>query len=114
MAVIGVTRSSPGVNIQKFFWETLTSDDTATAVQPNGRVSGSIQVTGDFGINAVCALQGTNDGTNWADLNDLAGTAISLSAAGVQCFQDINVLQIRPNVTAGTAEDLDVTIILRE
>lgn len=114
MATITHVSSSPGVNIQKFFWETLTSDDTATGVQVNGRVNGSIQVTGDFGTNAVCALQGTNDGTNWADLSDLAGTAISLSAAGIQVFQDINVLSIRPNVTAGTAEDLDVTVILRE
>ena len=43
MATITAVQSSLGWNIKKYFWETLTSADTATSVLPQGRVHGSIQ-----------------------------------------------------------------------
>lgn len=112
MATITPVRSSPAWNIEKLFWETLTSADTATALQIHGIVSGSMQVTGTFG-GGVAVLQGTNDGTNYADLLDVNGNAVSFSVAGIVDFRT-SALSIRPATSGGTADDVDVTIILRQ
>lgn len=111
MATITPVRSSPAWNIEKIFWETLTENDTATAVVPAGRIRGSVQVTGTFG-SATVVLQGSNDGTNYATLEDNAGNAISLTAAGLADFS-ADCLQIRPSASGGTGQDVDITVILR-
>ena len=113
MATITPVRSSEGANIEKVFWETLTTADTATAVIPQGvtGVVGSVQVTGTFG-SGTCVLQGSNDGTNYVTLKDTAGNDISLTAAGMVDFSTA-ALYIRPSTSGGTADDLDVTVILR-
>ncbi len=111
MATITPVRSSPAWNIEKILWETLKTADTATSMQINGVINGSVQMTGTFG-GAVVVLQGTNDGTIYADLLDVNGNAISFDVDGIVDFRT-NALAIRPDSSGGAADDVDVTVILR-
>lgn len=90
-----------------------TADSAPTAVEAGGfqPVFGSLQAIGTFGGGTV-KLQGSNDGTNYADLNDVTGTAIGLTAAGAVEFST-TMRYIRPLVTGGSGDDIDVFIALR-
>lgn len=113
MATISFVRTSPQYNIEKIFWETLTSSDTAVSFTPQGLagMAGSVQVTGTFG-SGTCVLQGSNDGVNWTTLKDTNGSAISFVSDGMAEFSTA-ALMVRPSTSGGTADDLDVTVILR-
>ncbi len=111
MATITPTRSSPARNIEKVVWASQATGDTATGIQPNGIVRGSVQFTGTFG-GATAVLQGSNDGTNWATLKDRTGTAISATAAGMFDIET-GALQIRPSTSGGTADSITTTFIQR-
>jgi gamma-glutamyltranspeptidase len=113
MATITPVRSSPAWNVEKVFWETLTTADTATEIQPAALsgLFGCVQVTGTFG-SGTCVLQQSNDGTNWTTVKDTDGNAISFTAAGMANFGTA-ALFLRPSTSGGTSDDLDVTLILR-
>lgn len=78
---------------------------TAVGYEPGYRVgraqSLSVQVNGTFGTSGALQIQGSNDGTNWYQLADLGGTAISFTAAGYKGIRDFPVW-IRPAITAGS------------
>lgn len=91
-------------------WEALANGDTGEALeQPFPSLC--MQVLGTFGTGGSVKLQGSNDGgTTWADLNDLDGTAIAVTAAGMVQVRE-RPLAVRPNVTAGDGTTaLDVHI----
>lgn len=113
MADITPVRSSIQYNIEKIFWETLTTGDTAIYITPMGAapICGSVQVTGTFG-SGTFALQGSNDGTNWVTLKDTAGNDATLTAAGLIDFSTACAF-VRPSTSGGSSDDLDVTMILR-
>lgn len=72
-----------------------------------------MQVTGTFG-GATIILQGSNDGTNWFGLNNVAGsTAISFTAAGgAQVIE--RPRYIRPFLSvAGAGATIAATLLLR-
>lgn len=102
---------APGVNTVT--WETLTEADTGAAFAPGSTdpLAGSVQVIGTFG-GATVILQGSNDGTNWVGLNDVAGNAISLTAAGAAEFSTA-MAYIRPSASGGSSQDVDVIVSLR-
>ena len=114
MATISPVRSQPaGYGVEKVLWETLTENDTASAIIPSSTapVVGSVQVTGTFG-SATVVLQGSNDGSNFFTLNGTDGNAISLTAAGGADFS-VGCLHIRPSASGGTGQDVDITVIFR-
>lgn len=113
MATITPTRSEAAYNVEQILWETLTSADTATAIQPAGLapLAGSVQATGTFG-GATITMQISNDNTNWATLKDATGAALTFSAAGIADFST-SARYIRPSSSGGTSDDVDVTMILR-
>lgn len=113
MATIAAVRSSPGPNIEQAFWEALTENDTATRITPAGVASffASVQVTGAFG-GATVVLQGSNDGSNWINLSDVDGSAISITGAGGVQFNSA-YLYLRPFASGGTSQDVDITLIMR-
>ncbi len=61
----------------------------------------SVQVTGNFGTGGTVVVEGSNDGVNWATLNDLGGTALSFTAAGLRGVRE-RVKWLRPRLSAGT------------
>lgn len=98
-ALVGVTAQ----------WSGLATGDDGAAYATNGKEK-SVQVTGTFGGGTV-AMQGSNDGTNWVALNDIAVIAnpCSFTSTGLK-----GILQmpkyVRPVVTGGTASAIIVTL----
>jgi len=113
MATISPVDASLGPGLETVTWSTLTENDTAASYEPGSLkpLAGSIQVTGTFGGSTV-VLQGSNDNTNFVDLNDTNGTAISLTAAGAAEFSTA-MAYIRPSASGGTSQDLDIVISMR-
>ena len=58
-----------------------------------------VQVTGTFDT-ATITIQGSNDGTNWATMNDETGSALTFTAAGLKSILE-RPLFVRPIAGAG-------------
>lgn len=102
-----------GIVAVDVLWETLNAANT-TGVAWENKLAGDVcvQAVGTFD-SATLLLQGSNDGTNWFGLNDPAGTAISLTADGME-----QVLEapryLRPSHSGGLgSEDIDCRIYAR-
>lgn len=108
------TPSIPVSGVELHTYDNLdTNDSSPTAIQAGGSSTaiGSIQAVGTFGGGTV-KLQGSNDNSNWVDLKDTSGTAIGLTADGAAEFSTAMVY-IRPLITGGSGDDVDVFISLR-
>lgn len=77
---------------------TMTNADGAPIAYPG--FATSVQVTGNFGAGGTVLIEGSNDGTNYVTLTDLAAAALSITAAGIKTIRE-NVAYIRPRVSAG-------------
>ena len=82
-------------------WSGLLNTDTGDAQGLSHWLTKAVQATGTFGVGGSVAIEGSNDGTNWAALRDSTGTAIALTALTI--IRDVleNTRFIRPRVTAG-------------
>ena len=61
-------------------WAGVTSADTCAAFEGSDFSDRSVQIEGTF-ASATVVLKGSNDGTNYQNLTDPQGNAISKSAA---------------------------------
>jgi hypothetical protein len=113
MATIIPTTVEEQVRAAAYRWTDYSTADTSTPIKVQNMqgLAGSVQVTGTFG-GATITLQGSNDGTNFVTLKDSAGTAISVTAAGMAEFSTA-ALYLKPTSTGGTADNVTVTVILR-
>lgn len=94
----------------KFFWETVTKDDTCAPASVPEHTVKSLQVTGTFDSASV-ALQGSNDGTNYAALNAVVGTPLAIAAAGIKSPIE-HTLFVKPTHASGsTSQDIDITLL---
>lgn len=94
-------------------WSGLANGETGDAISVAEFADRSVQVSGTFGSGGTVVLEGSNDGTNWATLNDLQGDALSLSAAKIEGVSELTY-QVRPRVTAGDGTtDITVTLFAR-
>lgn len=100
-------------SIRTAFWEAVSSDDAGTAYAPPYVMPAvsAVQVTGTFG-GATVTLAGSNDGTNFVTLKDMAGNDISVTSASLVDFST-GALYVKPIVTGGTSEDIDVLLVVR-
>lgn len=93
-----------------------TTTDTPLAYGPmlsgKGARYAAVTFGGTFNGGTTAVLQGSNDGTTWATLTDIAGNAISATAAKVQEFSS-SVLYLRPAVSGGSADNVNVVVALR-
>lgn len=72
-----------------------------------------MQATGTIGTSTL-TLQGSNDGTNWETLNSAQGAALSFTALTSTIKQVVERPRyIRPNLSAGTATGIAVTLVMR-
>jgi hypothetical protein len=95
-------------------WDDIsTTTDTPLkfTVTEQWGLAGSVQFAGTFGGSTV-TLQMSNDGTNWVDIKDLQGNTISATATTMFEFT-CSAAYIKPNVTGGSANNVDVIIVLR-
>lgn len=114
MAIAAVTKlnipdqaGTAGRTVQ-FTWASMAGGDTGTPVSFPTANKLTIQATGTV---TTLIIEGSNDGTNWATLNDLSNTAIASLGAAIEGIQE-NPRFIRPNLTTGTA--VVVTLVASE
>ena len=100
-------------NVPRIIWETLATGDTvvAQAVPARSGLAGSVQISGTFG-GATVVLQCSNDGTTYFTLTDTQGTDISATANSYFEFTTAAVY-LRPSISGGTGDDVDVVVALR-
>jgi hypothetical protein len=99
--------------VPRITWAGVVTGDTLTSLPVAGQaaVAGAVQFSGTFG-GATMTLQASNDGTTFATIKDLTGTAISATAAGLFEFTTA-ALYIRPAITGGSANSVNVILSLR-
>ena len=113
MALV-VSTTQPVSAVKLYTYDNLdTADSSPSAILSDGTssIAGFIQAIGTFGGGTV-KLQGSNNNSTWVDLLDVTGVAIGLTAAGGKEFTT-SCVYIRPLITGGTADDVDVFISLR-
>ena len=113
MATITPTFDTTITGVPRLIWEELATGDTVvshTVTQQYG-LAAAVQAVGTFG-GATVVLQVSNDGTNWATAKDVQGTDVSLTATGY--FEvSLSAAYIRPAISGGTGDDVDVIVVLR-
>lgn len=98
-------------------YDVVTWTEVATgATAPAYRVREGLQhiagqAFGTFG-GATLVMQGSNNASNYVGLNDLSGSAVSLTAAGGFTIGD-GYRDIRPSASGGTGDDIDVVVTFR-
>lgn len=108
-----------GVNgegtVTKVVWTGLTQagSDTGTGALIRG-ADRCVQLSGTLGTGGEVPIEGSNDGTNYGALHDLAGNAIVLDALG----KVVQIAECTTHVRCGTTDgdgstDLTVTLISR-
>lgn len=108
--------SAMSEGVQTVTWTGITTTtDTPTAFGPMNRGIGarraSVTISGTFD-STTGVLQGSNDGVVYATLTDLAGNAISATAAKIQEFSS-SVLYLKPGVSGGGTDNLDFVVVMR-
>ena len=99
--------------IPRVIWADIVTGDTITSfpVVAQAAVAGAVQFGGTFG-GATVGLQVSNDGVTFFDMKDLGGTVVSATSAGLFEFTTASAY-LRPVVTSGAANAIDVTVVLR-
>lgn len=91
-------------------WTPLTNADTCRAFQAPAYSARSIQASGTFG-SATVVLNGSNTGTNFFGLNNLAGSAVSITSEAIKQCQD-TVRYYQPAFSGGDGtQSLTVTML---
>jgi len=74
----------------------------------------SVQISGTISGSTV-TIEGSNDGTNWATLNNAQGVALSFTSLTPTPLKQIveRPRYIRPNITGGTGSGIAVTLCAR-
>lgn len=87
-----------------FQWAALAAGETGdTAGFSAGFNDRSIQVAGTFGGTTV-TVEGSNDGSNWATLNDVFGDPLSFTVAGLaQVLECTRYVRVKSTGGAGAS-----------
>lgn len=92
-----------------------TTTDTPEAFGPvySGRrpIYGAVSLAGTFAGGTTAALQGSVDGVVYSTLTDIAGNAVSGTAAKMQDFVT-SALYFKPLVSGGSADNANVAMVL--
>lgn len=94
-------------------WTDASTGDTLEpfSVDAQTAIAGAVQFSGTFG-GATAKLQVSNDGVTYFDMRDLGGTTISATAAAMFEFTTA-AAYVRPTISGGTGDDVDVIVVLR-
>jgi hypothetical protein len=89
-------------NAHTIVWVALANGDSGDPLEMPGSADRSIQFTGTFGAGGTVIVEGSNEitPTNWVNLRDPQGTALSFTAAGLKAVLEVT-RWIRPRVTGG-------------
>jgi hypothetical protein len=94
-------------------WEGVATGDTVVGFPVRDRLgmNAAVQFRGSFG-GATTKLQVSLDNTTYADMKDIHGVAVSATAAGVFDIST-SAIYLRPSVTGGTEDAVDIILVLR-
>jgi len=81
-------------------WSNLLTAENGDAASLAKWATKSIQVSGTVGAGGSVNVQGSNDGTNWATLDESTGDALSTMGVGIKDILQ-NTQFIRPSVVGG-------------
>jgi hypothetical protein len=101
------------VDVPYSTWTGIVTGDTAESIGIHNAapVAGSVQFGGTFG-GATVKLQASNDDVTFFDMKDLQGVPISSSSAALFEFTSA-AIYFKPVVTGGSANSLNVILVLR-
>jgi hypothetical protein len=114
MTTIASTRTATGTTAAFVStWSPLALGDDG-APQPHSQYSDkSVQVFGTFG-GASLAIQGSNNGTDWATLTDPQGNDLLITSAKIEMITEATAY-IRPVVVGGDGTtSLSVAMLCKE
>lgn len=99
--------------VPRTVWADIVTGDTINpfVVVAQAAVAGCVQIGGTFG-GATVGLQASNDGVTYFDIKDLGGTVISGTSAALFEFTTA-AAYLRPVVTGGSGNAVDVIMVLR-
>lgn len=113
MAAIKVTMTDVSLqgdgSAMKAVWAAVTEADTFVAVSMPEYLRASVHISGTFG-SATVVLKGSNTGTNFFGLDDIEGTAISMTAEGLKQVQE-GTIYYQPTHSGGSSESVTVTML---
>lgn len=111
MAIVEWTQPEKGTGKLVALWEALAANDDGATLTPQGArsLASCVQFSGTFG--GTIHLKHSNDGVTWYIVNDLSGSPISVTAAGLHQFSSA-ARYLRPEAEAGIV-DVDVLMVLR-
>ena len=94
-------------------WTNLNgANNTGVAIKFPQHSDRTVQVTGCFNAGTI-VIEGSNDGSTYANLTDPSAGAASFTAAGIKQLVEAPLF-VRPKVVAnGAATDVAVTMLLR-
>lgn len=102
-----------GYDVRIAAWAGLLNGDDGSPLGSSDYSDRSVQVTGTFGAAGSVSIEGSNDGTNYAQLSDPQGNALAITAAKIEQISELT-RYIRPRVTAGDGTTtLVVTLLAR-
>lgn len=101
MANVAGTINQPSTGqILVVTWASMANGDVGITADYPRWADRNVQIFGTFGAGGSIKIEGSNNGTNWVTLTDMAGNSCVFTAAGVKMIQE-NVMWVRPSVTAG-------------
>lgn len=102
-----------GRTIVRTIWAGVATGDTILplGVTEAAGVAGAVQFSGTFG-GATVTLQASNDDVTYFDMKDMNGVVISATAGALFEFSTA-ATYLRPAVSGGTANAVDITLVLR-
>lgn len=116
MATITPT-STVSDGVRSVTWTGITTTtDTPAALGPvnSGRkpLHGAVSFSGTFNGGTTALLQGSLDDVVYSTLTDIAGNAISATAAKLQEFVT-SCVYFKPSVGSGATDNVNMTLVLR-
>lgn len=98
-------------NMLVITWTPVTEADTCAPAACGDFADRSVQFDGTFG-GATVKLQGSNNGSAYADLTDPQGNAISKTSAALEAVMELTAYT-KPVISGGTSQSLTITLIGR-
>lgn len=87
-------------SVKLLTWASMANGDDGEPMASPEYADLAVQVTGTLGAGGTLLWEGSNDKTVWATLNNVQGTALSMTALGIKQVAE-RPLWIRPRVSAG-------------